>query len=345
MLMLAIVAVLLALAVWGYMEGRKELAKEREREQPVKAPSRLSVQEGEITVSLDQETRTKAGIAVVSLQTVIRRQEIQAYGTVLPPQGLIELRNNLAAAEAQVEKTRVALQASRQEYERLKALNRGETRNVSEKMLQAAEAVWRADEASADAAQEALTAIGQGARQTWGPALTKAVQTRSPLFERFAQQQEALLRMTIPAGLGITHAPRTARIQAPDGRFETAMFISPSPQTDSRLQGMSFFYSAPASRLLPGMTLTGYLSSGPEMQGVIIPADAVVWWQGKAWVYVQRQGNRFERRELPTDNPTGQGWFAAKGFDNTRVVVKGAQLLLSEELRSQIQVGEEGEKK
>jgi len=69
----------------------------------------------------------------------------------------------------------------------------------------------------------------------------------------------------------------------------------------------------------------------------------VVWRQGKSWVYLQSAPDRFVRRELPPAMAIDQGWFVPGGFQGARLVVRGAQSLLSEELRAQIQVGEEGE--
>ena len=109
---------------------------------------------------------------------------------------------------------------------------------------------------------------------------------------------------------------------------------------------MSLFYrvSAQTTGLLVGMNLLAYLAVGPTIRGVIVPTSAVVWWQGKAWVYLQRGQDRFARREVPAESPLQDGWFVVNGFSGgDHVVVKGAQLLLSEEFRGQIQTqGEEG---
>lgn len=73
-----------------------------------------------------------------------------------------------------------------------------------------------------------------------------------------------------------------------------------------------------------------------------MPKEAVVWWQGRAWIYMQRDAERFARRELPTDSPVPGGWFVADAISpDQRVVTKGAQQLLSEEFRAQIDVDEE----
>jgi hypothetical protein len=57
-----------------------------------------------------------------------------------------------------------------------------------------------------------------------------------------------------------------------------------------------------------------------------------VWSEGKAWAYVQTAPNQFSRRELATDAPVDNGYFASAGFAaGTKVVSRGAQTLLSEE--------------
>jgi hypothetical protein len=71
----------------------------------------------------------------------------------------------------------------------------------------------------------------------------------------------------------------------------------------------------------------------------------VVWWSGRAWVYLRLDEDSFTRREIPTDMPTqdGSGFVvpvkALGDGDPPQIVVKAAQLLLSEEFRAQIQVG------
>ena len=336
-------AVLLAGAIWGFIEGRRELALERERERPVKAPLRVIAERGERVVVLSGKTRELAGIGVAVPDDGARQAQLQAFGTVLSVQGLTDLKNTEATARAQVEKARAALSATRQEYRRLKILN-GEDHAISDKALQAAEAGWRSDEATAHAAEQALRAVEQGARQQFGPTLMRAVVDGTPLFRRLSQQQAVLVQVTLPAATRLTAAPGTSRLQLPDGTVAMATLISPAPQTDPRWQGQSFFYLANDVALLPGMTLSAMLASGPQAQGRIVPAAAVVWWQGRAWAYSQQAPERFKRLALPTDNPIDEGWFVGTDFaDGKPLVIRGAQLLLSEELRAQIQVGEDSE--
>ncbi len=335
----AVGATVAGLAIWGFIEGRKELALEAERERPVQVPSRLVAQPDGTVVVFDADTQKRADIAVAPVAASTRRGEAEALAAIQPAQELIDLRNAFVTARSQADRTRAAAQASRREYERIKALH-SEDFNVSTKALEAALAQGQADEAAVRGAGEALSAVEQGARQKWGSALTAAVLGDAPSFKRLTEGREVLLRVAVPAGTALAKAPAAARVAASDGSFRTAALVSASPVADPRIQGPTFFYTAPAEGLLPGTTVTAYLPAGAEHNGGLIPAEAVVWWQGKAWYYVQSAPDRFVRRELAGALPVDQGWFVA-GLPAIRVVVRGAQTLLSEELRSQIQVGEE----
>lgn len=335
------VAAILAFSAWHVTQGREEAA-ESKPEPTAQAPASPG-KAGEQVVVLDQAADMKSGVTAAPLQPISYHRQVQAYGVVLPLQGLIDLRNSIETARSQREKAAAILETSRREYERLKVLH-ADDRNVSDKALQAAEAAWKTDEANVRAARAGLNAIEQNARQQWGGMLAKAVSDGSALFNRLVEQREVLLQITAPSEVHIPQLPRTAGIRLADETSGTATLISSSPRTDPHLQGASYFYSSAAPNLLPGMNVTAYLPYGEKTQGVVIPASAVVWWQGKAWIYVQEGAQHYARQEIPTDNPIEDGWFASKEFKaGEKIVVTGAQMLLSQEFRSQIQSGEEGE--
>ena len=67
----------------------------------------------------------------------------------------------------------------------------------------------------------------------------------------------------------------------------------------------------------------------------------VVRHAARSWIYLQTAPDKFTRREITPDRPAEQGWFITSGLkESDRAVVSGAQLLLSEELKSQMK-GEE----
>jgi hypothetical protein len=76
-------------------------------------------------------------------------------------------------------------------------------------------------------------------------------------------------------------------------------------------------------------------------QGVLIPRSAIVEQGGKSWVYIETSDERFTRRAVPLDLSLPHGFVAANGFSpGDRVVVVGAQSLLSEEFKSENEADE-----
>ena len=340
-ILLGLGAIVASLAVWGFMAGRKELALERAREAPVQTPSRVVAHDGGTAVVFDAATQKRADIAVAVAQKTAQRAEIEALATVLSSQELVDVRNAHVAANTQLDKAKASMEASRREYERVRTLH-AEDRNLSDRALETAQAAFRGDDAIARGAAQAVDTVQRSAQQKWGAVLASAAVANTPLFRRLSEQRDVLLRVAAPSGAGVSKPPASVRLDTGDGVRRTGRLIAASPQADPRIQGPTYFYAAPAEGLLPGSNVTAYLPSGAQRTGETVPAEAVVWWQGKAWVYVQSAPDRFARRELPEMAPVSEGWFVPGDFQGARLVVRGAQTLLSEELRAQIQVGEQG---
>lgn len=331
-----------ALLVWGFLESRKELALERERERPVKAPPRVSREAGEAVIKLDTETEARSAIEARALKRVSRSAEVRAYGAVLQTQELADIYGSYSAAKAQVEKTRASLDASKKEYERLRKLN-ADNKNISDKALQNAEFSWRSDEAALQAAMGSLRSVEDGAAQKWGSVIAGWFINDTPSFRRIAGLKDVLIQVTLPQDSSIKAPPVKIDVQSPAGTYASARLVSPATRTDPRLQGMSYIYSAPASSgLIPGMNVAAVIPEGKPVSGVFVPDSAIVSWQGRQWAYLRKDSGSFVKQEV-IGARVKDGWFVVEGFSaNDMVVVKGAQMLLSEELRSQIQVGEEG---
>ncbi len=322
----------IVLLIWAFLREDKESSLEPEKQ----AASQASGEEQKTVVTFHRLAQERSGIVAAPLKPMSYREEIQAYGTVLSLQSLADLRNRYIQAKAQLENALTMADVSKREYERLKVLNEN-NKNVSDKALQAGEAAWRSDEVNLRASRDALPALEGAVQQQWGDVIAQWVFEGSPAFYKLIQQQEVLVQITLSPEVHLSPPPETVSVRAPDGTLMSAHFVSLSPRTEPRLQGMSFFYIAPGHpvRLLPGMNVVAFMPSGPEVKGFFIPGSSVVWWQGKAWVYLQTNSDRFVRRDVPTENPVKEGYFVSKGFrPGERIVVTGAQLLLSDELLS-----------
>src|SRR5262249_55079463 len=150
-----------------------------------------------------------------------------------------------------------------------------------------------------------------------------------------------LLQITLPPGVILKAPPATASIETGKATRADITFVSPATRIDPRIQGVSFFYTAAAeSGVLPGMNVLAFLLSGASSVGIAVPALAIVWWQVRAWVYRRTGEVPFVRDEIATDLPAPAGGCIAKDVPkDAEIVTRGAQLLLFEEFRAQIQLG------
>lgn len=328
-----------ALIAWGFIGGRKEVKAEHEREKPIAAPSRIVHVEGAAAVKLDTAAMARGGIVTAPLTSASIADQKQAFATVADLAPLLDLQKLYVTARADAEKASADVDAARREYERLRALN-ADRKNVSDKAVESAYATLRGAQAAAEAANASARAAYASAQQRWGGALAKRLTSAEGLTP-FISLAEVVLQVSLPADAA---APSTISVVTADGRTITARFLSVAARTDPKLQGRTFLYVAPGSAggLLPGMNVQVRLASGPANAGVLIPTSAAVWTSGASWAYVERTPGIFVRRPLSLDTPVADGWFVRSGFTpGERVVITGAQVLLSEEFRSQIQVGEE----
>lgn len=338
--------------IWAFLAGRAEQAAEAQREAPVQAPSRVTSENGERVLAFDAAAQKANGIAVTSLPASRRSVQMQANGVVLQLQPLLDLRTSYNSAQMDIAKARAAAQASQAEYARLQKLSQGDE-SVAIKAVESADATAKSDAATLQNAEQSLGLLENSMQLHWGAIVAKWLQQGSPQLDALLAQREFLLQVTGTAPAGGA-APEQALVQYADGSRGTAHLISILPQLDPRLQMPSWLYIvAPHPGLLPGINLPVFLPSGPARNGVLVPASAVVWWQGHAWCYVEESPGKFERRAVSISNPIADGWFVneeiaagehvagEKLAAGDRVVTAGAQTLLSEEFRSQIETDED----
>jgi len=348
-----IIAVLIGLIVWGFVRRRKEAGAEAEREKPVEAPSRVTVQNGQTIVTVNAATQTKSGIAVAPLAPANTAGNVsgtlQAFGSIVDIQELLDLQNEYLTQRANREKAQADVEATGREYERLRFLN-ADKKNVSDKAVEAARAAYENARANLEVTNVAANVALSKARQRWGERLAALITSASGL-SRLALVQDVIIQISIPPESSEVVAPAQVVVRAPNGMTTTARLVGIAPRTDPKTQGRAFFYIASSQNgaFTPGMTLDVLLPTPASAtvargEGVFVPNSAVVWSRGASFVYVEMQPGRFARTPVLLNTPAAGGWIVTSGLAaGTRVVVSGAQQLLSEEFRSQIKVGQESE--
>jgi len=310
--------------VWFYEQQHAGAGAKEEKKEEKKEPSFVQhTTNGETFLKLDAETQSRMGLKTEPLPAAQLKPEVQGYGHVLDPGPLATLLVEAASAKA-------ALDASTKEFERLKLLH-DQGQNASARALETAQAAMKRDQIQLDSVQPRLL-LG------WG----KAVASQSDLpgfLHSLADREAALVRIDLPLDQALKSPPsggRLAAITSPEN-FVPGQFLGPAPNADPQMQSQGFFLLQKSSPLPPGSAVVGWLDvPGETESGVCVPRSALLRHEGEVFVYLQTGDDAFTRKQIELDRPIEKGWFVHEGLKpNDKVVIVGAQQLLSEELKSQ----------
>ena len=123
-----------------------------------------------------------------------------------------------------------------------------------------------------------------------------------------------------------------------------ARALYPAPSVVPTLQGQTFFVliATPEFAVRPGMAITARIPTlNKSARGVMVPRSAVVRYAGKEWVYRELNDHRFVRLDIVPAEIAERGYFETEILaPGMRIVITGAETLLSEELKAEIQIVE-----
>ncbi len=312
-----------------------------EQDEVISSPSLVTTENGAATVTLSPESQKQSGIATTAQQATTHEAAVSSFGTVTNLDSLLEMRTRYLTARAESDVIRASIANSKQDYERLRLLNQ-DSRNVSDRAVATAESAWKSEQARLNASATTTASLRDAMRQQWGETLAEwaTQQTPGESLQRLIKRENILLQVTLPIDAATPAKNSTLQVEAPGraGNAIAAIFVSAAPQTDATIQGKTFYYRAPAEHLRAGMRVTARLSAADMAQpGVIVPANAVVWYANQPWVYRKQGHDKFVRTPISTEIEVDNGWFNTAGIKaGDEVVTTGAQLLLSEEFKYQI---------
>lgn len=325
-----LIAISLTLWSMGCSPGNKEKELDTPATKSTKAESRVKHgTNGEVTITLATETQKTIDLQTTALEPASSAPEVKGFGRVLDASPLAAMVSEIVAVQA-------AGDASEADLNRLKAL--AVQGNASERALQAAVAATARDRAQVESARLRLAA-------GWGQVIAGR-QDLPTLARSLVSQESALVQIDVPAGEWSGELPISARMNLlkEETKPINAGFVSPAPMVDPQTQGRGFLFLVVTNQsgLVPGMAVVGFLKLlGEVAKGVVVPESAVIRHENKCWVYVQKDAGKFIRQEIVLNQPSGSGWFVTSGVHpNERVVVAGAQTLLSEELKSQTRLAD-----
>lgn len=310
-------------------------------EEEIETPNRVANEAGITVINISEAIQKQSDISTSALQSGKHQSTVSSYGSVVGIDTLIDLRTRYLAAKAEIEVLRAAQTYNKNEYTRLQALNQ-DNKNVSDKVVATARTNIKSDDAKIAAAESSAKNIADSMRQLWGETLMQHATNpeKSQLLQNLISYQEVLIQITLPFDAA-EPSPNSSIMIAPTAAPEQsirAQFLSRAPTSSATIQGKTYFYHAKTKDLRTGMQVTAISTNSAKVNdGVIIPNSAIIWYAGKSWVYKKTAADKFSRIPVATDIETGNGWFYRGNLKpNDEVVTSGAQLLLSEEFKSQI---------
>lgn len=306
--------------------------------QPATRPQPTGPAAGDTTtVKLSPEQQKQIGLETAVLIVEPHPEQFRAYGAVLDIARVTELTNSYANAQAQLQMAQARLDVAKSAFERARSL--AESAALPRKDAEAAEGTFRTEQAALTAAESQVRTLAATAQQEWGPLIGRAIIERSPTVVRLIERERFLVQVTLQPGVTLADPPRTALAQAPTREANIDLqYLSPATRTDARIQGVSYFFTAQGdSGLLPGMNTTVYVPSGKTYDGVFVEDTAIVRWQGRSWVYLRVGPEAFKRHPINTDQPVSDDDYVVRDLPaGTEIVTRGAQVLLSEEAKSEL---------
>ena len=291
------------------------------------------------SLQLTEAQRQTAGLEVIVARRAEVQPEIAVLGKIVDLSPLLELRARYRAALSEFKIAEAASALALQNRDRLAKLNQEAI--IANKELVRADSELTSVQVRSATSRQRLGEIREEALHSWGPELFRlAIAEDSELWNRLLTRREALLLIALPANMELPAGTRQVYVARNRDRQHAVVadFLAPAPNTDTVVQGETYFFHVNALRLRTGMRVDAWIANrGGAAAGVFIPAAAVLWHGGSAWVYVETRPGNFERRPLRDAVEYGSDWFVRTGFrGGEHIVTVGGQLLLSEEMQRQI---------
>jgi hypothetical protein len=277
---------------------------------------------GEGVVKLDKAQQASAGIQTAHPTATRVKPEVKGYGRVLDPAPLFALMLEIDSAQS-------ALDASVKEHERVKSLFT-QNQNASARALEQAEATRRHDQLQLDSARSRLLT-------GWGRSLVNRADLPK-VVQSLITFESVIVRLEVPPADALASTPARARINTLGGQGPSldADVLGTAPSADPQTQGQGFLLLVQTQAIPPGTAVAGYLDApGETLAGVTLVRSAIVRHEGEAFVYVETGEGTYERKPVDLLRALADGWFVTNAVNpEAKVVITGAQQLLSEELKS-----------
>ena len=291
------------------------------------------------SVHIDETMIVATGIQTQKLHTTQFSPEVETFATRVNLSPLIDARKEYFTALAQQETANITLKQSLKNVQHLKNLQRENA--VSTRKLLAQKSQLELDNINFKIARQQAENIHLQTQSKWGKVLSHWFLTERPPYPNMLSTLDKALYLIYLPTLVTSPIPKVSI--HPSGlrdQAQSANLISSAPVNPIHQQtGTPFFYLSDQPIDTYHHRVAVWLPSKKDpLSGFIIPASAIVWHLGQAYVYVQIDDELFKRVKIPQKQAvSSETYFIQEPLQEDDIlVITGAQMLLSEEFRGQI---------
>jgi RND family efflux transporter MFP subunit len=238
---------------------------------------------------------------------------VRAGQTLATISAQLGVGEDVATLDLSIAQARINVQAAQREVTRLNSLYRAEA--VPQRRVQEAQTALRLAQAELSAATRRRSALGGGgAGVPLVAPISGRILTSSLVRGAAVEAGTELMRIGNPSSLWlVAHVPeaQAGGITAPSGldlnrpggtvtlrTGQQLRLVQANSFVDPRTRMMDVIFTASGMGLSPGQRLQGRLHSGFGRNALSVPASAISNEGGQPVVYVQIEGEAFERRPV-----------------------------------------------
>ena len=301
------------------------------------------IKDGLTYINLPAVVEKNSGIKLQKISISTHEQSIPSYGITVNLSPLLKNQNDFTNLKYQKTKLLAKLDEEAEQISKLIILNK-DNKNIADSVVQ--EKNIEISDLKNDIAiiNNNIKNLLFNIDHQWGKDFKELItDSKNHYLEKLLHNEYRLIKITIPINQTLDIIPKEIKVSPSNQPKKTykAIFISKAQDTDQSIQGKSFYYYVTENDLEIGLKLKAFIVSDkiePDNAYLFIPKESVIWSSGKAWVFIKNNEGNFLRRPLPRLVEIDGGWIIKEGIiiENDKIVVDGAQLLLSEEFKYQI---------
>lgn len=249
----------------------------------------------------------------IAVEAAERAERIDGIATLVSPDTLAQLNADMRTAE-------ISARFSQRAFQRYKV-----TKSLPEHFVDNAERQAATD-------QNQVVLLDLKLRNTWGDqAPFLDAERRQTLVAELSRGTTTLVRLDFPQALD-RDLKNVSVVPLGGGEATTVTAIWPAPSGSVAMPGTAFFALMPSGPgLRPGDRAKVTAEASSALKGVVVPASAIVVYEGASWCYVETATGKFERKAVSLSNPVTDGYLVQDLEAGTKVVARGASVLLSRE--------------